>query len=240
MPQIRYRDEVITYQVIRKKKKHIGIIISPEGKVVVTATFSVPDNFVEKVVLEKARWISEKLKQVQRQREAVLPKEYVSGESFLYLGRNIRLKIITGNFTRPEVRLYRGRLMVYLPESIDKSTWPEVVRQEITAWHKQRARERLLERTNYYAQKLNLYPNNIRIKDQKSLWGSCSSKGNINYNWRLIMAPIGVIDYIVVHELCHLKYKNHSPKFWQRVGYFLHDYKEKKEWLKANGRKLFL
>lgn len=97
------------------------------------------------------------------------------------------------------------------------------------------AREILTGKTEYYAQLLNVQYQRIRIGDQKTRWGSCSSKGTISYNWHLILMPERIIDYVVVHELCHILEMNHSPRFWNKVGEMLPDYKESRLWLKKHG-----
>lgn len=100
------------------------------------------------------------------------------------------------------------------------------------------AGEVFLQRSRYFAELLNVHFNRITIREQKTRWGSCSSKQNLNFNWKLILAPPEILDYVVVHELCHLKEMNHSPAFWHEVEQILPDYPQRKKWLKDNGWKL--
>lgn len=109
--------------------------------------------------------------------------------------------------------------------------------EEITVYRNQ-ARKIFPERIRYYEPLLGVRANQIHIKDQKTRWGSCSSKGNINLNWRLILAPQEVMDYVIIHELCHLKEMNHSKAFWELVEQICPDYRERKKWLKENADKL--
>ena len=112
--------------------------------------------------------------------------------------------------------------------------------EEIKAY-KQKAKRQILQRIEYYSAYIPeaVKINRITIKEQKSRWGSCSSKGNLNFNWRLILAPEAVLDYVVVHEMCHLKYMNHSKAFWSEVERILPDYKDRRKWLKENGNSLY-
>lgn len=104
---------------------------------------------------------------------------------------------------------------------------------------KEQAREVLTKRTDYYKEILKVDYQRIRIGDQKTRWGSCSSRGTISYNWHLVLMPERIMDYVVVHELCHLVEMNHSPAFWKKVSEILPDYEERRKWLKENGGHYF-
>src|SRR5690606_2555985 len=116
----------------------------------------------------------------------------------------------------------------------------QFVKETLILWYKKRFSDIAYERIKKYSSQIGSSPNKVAVKEQKTRWGSCSSKGNINLNWRLAMAPISIIDYVIVHELCHLKVMNHSKEFWKQVELILPDYIERREWLKVNGSKLFL
>jgi len=113
-----------------------------------------------------------------------------------------------------------------------------IIKDNLEKFYKKQAIDVLKERTDYYSNILKVAPKNIVIKNQKTLWGSCSSKGNINYNYKIVMAPLEILDYIVVHELCHLVYMNHSKDFWDLVESIIPDWKKRRNWLKENGYKL--
>ncbi|MGI5912195.1 MAG: M48 family metallopeptidase [Syntrophomonadaceae bacterium] len=114
----------------------------------------------------------------------------------------------------------------------------EKMKQTLELWYRQKAREKILERISLYESIIVRVPGRIVIKSQKCRWGSCSSRGNLNFNWRLVMAPVEVIDYIVVHEMCHLIELNHSYRFWSLVAQVMPNYKQNKQWLEKNGAKL--
>ena len=110
-----------------------------------------------------------------------------------------------------------------------------MVKDSLTSWYKQRAEIKLNEKAKRYAKQIGVEYKTVGIKSYKSRWGSCSVDGDIDFNWKIIMAPNRIVDYVVVHELCHLKHHDHSPQFWQAVEQVLPDYAERKEWLKENG-----
>ncbi len=112
--------------------------------------------------------------------------------------------------------------------------------ERFTNWYKERAYEKIKERVEFYAQKRGLKYNRVNITSAEKRWGSCSAKGNLNFSWRLIMAPLPVVDYVVVHELVHLIEKNHSKEFWKKVKLFMPDYEKYKDWLKEKGHLLTL
>ena len=110
----------------------------------------------------------------------------------------------------------------------------------IEQWYRTKALGRLIEKTKRYSTILKVEPTTINLKDYKAMWGSCSPKGVISYNWRIVLAPHKIVDYIVVHELCHLIEPNHSPRYWRQVRSVVPDYKNSKEWLKNNGNTLLI
>lgn len=149
-------------------------------------------------------------------------------------GRNYRLKILRG--TDGEVKLKGG----YLEVGLSKKPKDGDIRNALVEWYEQHALERLIEKTKRYAGIMGVTPHLISVRDYKSRWGSCSSKGEISYNWRIIIAPHHIVDYVVVHELCHLKHPNHSPAYWKSVKREISDYEVCRRWLKEHGSSLVI
>lgn len=118
---------------------------------------------------------------------------------------------------------------------IPKSNLTQTQRSELENRYRQAAKKYFPARVAYYENIIGVTHGSISIRNQKTRWGSCSAKGNLNFNWRLVMAPAGILDYVVIHELCHLAYLNHSSQFWRLVSGILPDWKERRSWLKANG-----
>lgn len=131
-----------------------------------------------------------------------------------------------------------SKMMTVKPSLPQKEKTPRQKRLE--APYRQAAKEYIPKRAAHFAALLGVTYENITIRDQKTRWGSCSSKGTLSFNWRLMLAPPAVLDYVVIHELCHRKEMNHSPRFWRLVEQIMPDYKTKRQWLKENGNKLTL
>jgi predicted metal-dependent hydrolase len=233
--------KTIQYSLARSKRKTIGIMImiSRDKGVMVKAPKNVSVKQIEDIVRQKAHWIIKKLAQIERAAGEIPKKEYLSGEKFLYLGKEYVLKVIDEELT-PEIYITGSEIYVYVPFSLSGEERSRKVRELLLNCYLEKATMLFKQRVEIYAKMLGVSPAKIAIKNTKSRWGSASSKGNINLNWRLIMSPLSVIDYVIVHELCHLKEMNHSKAFWLHVESILPDYKENRKWLKENGHKLYL
>ena len=220
-------------EVIRTDRKRSASIYLEGDGVKVRVPTGLPDDRVRDLIARKSPWIRRKLKEAEL-KAPPKPKEFVSGETFSYLGRNYRLKVLSGN--TPSLKL-KGR---YLEASISGSSkrQEEEVRSLLVDWYQIHAQERLEEKTRRYARILQVEPNCVSVKDYKSRWGSCSTTGDISYNWRIVMAPHRIVDYVVVHELCHLLEHNHSAVYWRHVERIIPDFRECREWLKRNSEQL--
>ncbi len=148
----------------------------------------------------------------------------------------LEIKEVKSLYFKLEVN--NNKFIIYINSDILKDNREVIIKDNLEKFYKEQAIDVLKERTDYYSNILKVAPKNIVIKNQKTLWGSCSSKGNINYNYKIVMAPLEILDYIVVHELCHLVYMNHSKDFWDLVESIIPDWKKRRNWLKENGYKL--
>ncbi len=229
-----YEYNTILFDVSYSRRKTISISVAAPGLVRVAAPAGLSEKEVIKHVKRKARWIVHKLDEVQNTTTTPMKKQFINGEPFMYLGSNYPLQlIIDAGLKNPVVELYRGKLMVTSPTG-DK----EAIKKGIEVWYRIKAREQFRERLEYYQPIVGVIPTKVRIKDQQKRWGSCSSLGNLNFNWRAVMAPSPVLDYLIVHELCHLVHLNHSQDFWHLVCSIIPDYKEMRNWLKKSGSRL--
>ncbi|NLL05101.1 MAG: M48 family metallopeptidase [Clostridiaceae bacterium] len=237
---IEVENKKINYTVVRSSRKTIGISISLNYGVKVTAPKKVSDKKIAEVVNEKALWILEKLSYLENIRSEVPKLGFSDGEKLKVLGKEYTLKIIkTSLATTVFVSLSSNFLIVHLPQNIYVDV-SELVKKHIVDWYKSYAKEVVSKRINFYAKIMGVIPNNLIVKDLKSIWGSCTSKNTININWKIIMAPLEIVDYLVVHELTHIKIKNHSTHFWEMAESILPDCKTYSNWLKRNGHKLTL
>lgn len=189
---------------------------------------------IKKLLKNKKQWIKEKVA-LHHEAQPKSNKEFVSGECFSYLGRNYRLKVNQGYY-KP-AKLINGRFSVTLFAGTDNA---DLIKESLLAWYEKHAEIKFNEKVKRYSDIMNVKYNSVGIKNYKSRWGSCTAEGDITFNWKVIMAPNRIVDYVVVHELCHLIHHDHSPKFWREVERFMPDYLECKEWLKHNGARLEL
>ena len=226
-------DKDLSIEVVRTKRRKTASIKVIDGSVQAIVPDQLSDGRVQDLIQKRTPWIRKRLRE-QSQIITPKPKEYVSGESFTYLGRNYRLKVSRG--TDREVKLKGGYLEVSLPKKPKDGD----IRTALIEWYEQHALERLTQKTNRYAGIMGVTPSSISVRDYKARWGSCSSKGEISYNWRIIIAPHHIVDYVVVHELCHLKHPNHSPAYWKSVNREFSDYQVCRRWLKEHGTELVI
>ena len=210
----------IAYQVVRSKRKSVALVIDNEANLIVRAPIQMSDTTIDEFVRKKRRWINEKQQQVAVFGEKHPPIVVETGESIMYLGSSYAI-------IKDEVNAVKvsGNELI-LPEGYDIAA--------LTVWLKEQAMQIILERVSLYANIMGVTPGTIKLSEAKARWGSCSTKNNMNFAWRLIMCPLSVIDYVVVHELSHITYKNHSPAFWARVNTVFPAYEDAQEWLKAN------
>jgi len=231
-----YGDKKIEFEVSYRNRRTLAIQIEPPDNILVISPENLSEETIKEKVKSKGKWIIKKLLYFKDIGYIPFEREYVNGESFMYLGRNYSLNItINKDLRRPEVKLLDGKLQVTTPTKDQV-----VLKKALEKWYRGEAKKMVLERIEFYKPKFNIELGQIRIKQQKKRWGSCTYKGDLLFNWRIVMAPSHVIDYIIVHELSHLTNKNHSKKFWKTVENIIPDYKERRKWLKDYGVRMDL
>lgn len=213
-------------KIVRSRRRTVALVVTANATLVVRAPFRVSLKYINGFVSAKEPWIKAKLQQAKENK--VTTREFINGESFLYLGERYRLKVEDcDKIQLSGVLLFPKK---HLPEA----------KVKMIEWYKEMAREIIKERADVYSKETGWEYRTIKITSAQNRWGSCSPKGSINFPWRLVMAPIHVIDYVVVHELAHILEKNHSARFWNKVEMVLPDYKQRKKWLKENRKFLNL
>jgi predicted metal-dependent hydrolase len=218
----------MTYHVVIKRstrrKRSIKLEVLADNTVEVVAPKRTPESAIHSLLDEKDAWIQKRLQFNMENADKLRPKRYVDGEPFYYLGSSYPLKL---SETAPKgVGFYDGYLCINSRKSPDKA---------LAEWYKSIAYDILEDRVEHFSRLMSLSPSGLRIKRMKTRWGSCSSAGNLNFNWVLVMAPLPVIDYVVIHELCHLVHMDHSKHFWDLVEQYCPDYKLHTKWLKEHG-----
>lgn len=244
MPTISLNGQPVEYIVRQSgRAKYLSLRIdSQRGLQVVTpkrAHISQAD--IDALLKSRADWI---LKHLTRMDNATagISRDYRDGSSMPYLGAQVRLTIVPAAGERTSVRLdsKNAVFIVRVPDALRGQARIDAIREAFGRWYSKQAREHIPLIVEHWAQQMNLTIGDIRIKDQRTRWGSASSKNNLNFNRRLMMAPPAVIEYVVIHELCHFFEMNHSPRYWAHVATHCPDYKRLRKWLKANSAALQL
>ncbi|HEY3311015.1 MAG TPA: SprT family zinc-dependent metalloprotease [Anaerolineales bacterium] len=216
-------------EIIRSKRKTVSIQVYPDGRVVVRAPLRTPLKLINAFVQSKSGWIDEK-KALVSSRPVTPARQFTNGEKFWLLGKQVPLRVMP---SQRAALVFEDEFL--LAEKALSKALPLFER-----WYKVRAGAVLSERVKFYAEKHGFQYKKLRISSARTRWGSCSSLGTLSFTWRLVMAPLEVVDYVVIHELAHLKVKNHSAQFWNEVARLMPAYKAAREWLKKNGRFLTL
>jgi hypothetical protein len=186
---------------------------------------------IEKFFNKQKRWLRRIIDEREKKLKEIRPKRYLTGELFLYLGIPYQLRI-EDKMDECDSLTFSSNQFVLARNKVHQGG------KLFIDWYKKKSREYIEKTVKRYSQVLGLNPGGIRISDALCRWGSCSSNNNLSFSWRLIMAPCSVIDYVVVHELTHMKEKNHSMRFWGLVVKIIPDYKNQRQWLKENGHLL--
>jgi predicted metal-dependent hydrolase len=225
----------MNFDIIRtNRKKSVSIEVN-DGIVKVRIPKNLSNKKIQTIINDRLPWIEKKIDE-QAQQMIDIPKRYVNGEFFSYLGNEYQLQIIEDS--QEHIVLNEKYLQVMLPIISHTDDISEYVHSLLTKWYEQQALSILTKKTKKFDALIDKRPVSIKIRDYKSRWGSCSSKGAITYNWRIIIGPEHVVDYVVVHELSHLLEHNHSKSFWKSVEQVFPDFKNSRKWLKMNGQKL--
>lgn len=229
-----YGSRIITFNLIYRKRKTMSIEVETTGEVTVIAPVGAStDDIIEKVK-SRAGWIVSKQYESKFINDTKIEREAVSGESYMYLGRNYSLDIrVDENIDNISVKLFQGKFVVntYIKDE-------DLIKKAMKNWYREKTLAKVKERVSYYSSYFNNEVTTVKVKEQKKRWASCTSKNELLFNWRCVMAPVFVLDYIVVHEMCHMEYKNHSKEFWNRVCAVMPDYEVRKLWLRNNGIKM--
>lgn len=208
-------------------------------KIEVVAPLRVSERRIHNFVKSQQDWIETATDKVAKNKQSInkwAPEKYMDGVSVPFRGgyNKIQLKLATSK--KVSITFDQQVFTIYLPVNIAETDRHELIRSGLIDWMKSQAAKDVKSIVDEYARKYNLYPRFIRIKTQKSRWGSCGIHNDINLNWLLILAPPKVMEYVVIHELCHIKERNHSANFWMLVEKHCPDYKEQRNWLKQNGQ----
>lgn len=228
---------IIDYRVERSdRRKTVTIAVDPNAGVVLKAPVDATLGRLDDVVKTKAPWILRRLADFRDLGSGPTLKEFVAGESYSYLGRSYRLKLErSSDGSTPSASLHGAFLTVSLPRAGIAEQRDDLVKRAVIAWYRRQADRRLAERVALYAERAGLRHPTVLVREQQLRWGSCSSKGEVRLNWRVMMAPMSLVDYVVAHEVCHLVVRDHSARFWKLLGSILPDYEDRRACLRREG-----
>lgn len=241
---------MIDYQVLRSRRKTLSLQVK-HGQVFVRAPFHVDEKFISSFIQKKDAWLRAKI--TEQNQTIDFCCDFTQGSKLFLFGQIVTLNIIFAKLgenlgeksdtflsdVSPELANGDQELTIVLSTRIQHKLINElqlavIVKKHIEHYFKQQAQKLILSKVEYYAALTQLTPTSIKIRQYRARWGSCNSRGELSFNYLLMMLPIPVIDYVIVHELCHLRYLNHSKYFWQLVTEHFPGYLDAKKWIKAN------
>ena len=235
-------DQRIAYTVARSKRRRrtIAFVMESPSALKITAPVRASYSSIRSVIEKQTNWIKRRLREFQRAVDAAKSpsheQSFHHGASLMYLGHAYKL-VVTQDQSLPQgCQLYPHRLCVNVhTESLNAKNLQDEVRLEILLWLKKRAKVKLQKRMDVWASRLGVHYQKMVVANAERRWGSCNVQNVIRLNWRLIMAPLAILDYVVVHELCHVRHKNHGPRFWGQVASIMPDWKARRKHLRLIG-----
>jgi predicted metal-dependent hydrolase len=224
----------IEFTLIRSDRKTADIVIERSGDVIVRAPADIEDNKLREAVADRALWVHRSLAEWEDLNSSRRHRPLLQGQGFAYLGRSYRLKFVSDSDV--SLRLKNGRWE--LSEVFFTREGEAAARKAFRDFYIAKGTQIFNERIRQLAPLVGVEPGEVSVKELGYHWASCGAGGGLNFHWKTLMAPQTVIDYIVVHELCHLRFRDHSDAFWNEVDKVLPRYRERKEWLRVNGAAL--
>ena len=240
--QLTYNNEIIQIHIERSKRKSMSRSVNKDGSVMVKAPLRYPsDQDIQNFVEQKIDWIVKQRDRQQEREDMKLVRRFETDYSFPYLGEERLVEMQSGKKT--SISYENGKIIIKTPfcEALEKNYEAdenkktlEKLQSDLKKWYKKQAYSYISKRVEYYQRIVGVTVTEVSIKSRKSQWGSCDSNGCLTFSWRLVMARPEAIDYVVIHELCHRKYMDHSRDFWNQVQKYMPDFKEQKQWLEEN------
>ncbi len=228
----------ISFRLVRShRRKTVAIHVNENADVSVLAPFFIKQDMIFDFIREKSCWIVNKIEEVKKRQIFLEKRRFDNGFMFLFLGHKYPLIVVEDENRSKHARIdFDGTAWtIKLPYTIQDRR-EDIIKKKLIGWYKIQAKELLPSRVFYYSRIIGVESvNKIVVKTQKRLWGNCDYTAKIiRLNWQIILAPLKVIDYVVVHEICHLIFPNHSRRFWRKVGEIFPQYKESRRWLREH------
>jgi predicted metal-dependent hydrolase len=234
MPSLRVGNKSIPYELRRSAKGSERRITVIPGSVEVVALSTDADSDIEDFVRRKRRWVYDNVRELEdiTANRAAVP-HFMTGSKIPFRGRSMPLTVRRTDGRTIEIT-YRNGFVVNMPGDVDTKAFDTVIASELKLWLKRRVRRDVMEVVKSYSERFDLKPRAVRVTALETGWGTCGLEGTIHISWLLVFAPRRVLEYVVVHELAHLRHRSHSSAFWQLLCLLLPDYEKAKAWLDAN------
>ena len=235
--RVQFGDVTIEYEVHRSQRRRKTVQITvDDGRVLVAAPADTPGSKLEGIIHKKSPWI---LRQAPAPLVTSPKKRFVSGETLPYLGRNVRLVVETADVPAPEARFDHWSFRIAAPAHLDETQRYEEIRKVVVQWYRKRASRRLPQTVELWRKRMGLPGSpEVLIRDQRQRWGSCAPDGTLRFNWRVVMLTATLIDYVVTHELTHLRVNGHSKDFWALISKIMPDAQLRRRRLREAGKLL--
>lgn len=229
-----FKEETLDYHIIYKRRKTITIEIDQYGGIRVIAPRDTKDEVIHKMLELHWEQLQDKIKEMRQRSNGSMEKAYDNGEKFLYLGKEYTITVQQKeDISKDKVEISDHQFMVYVKELEEEN-----IQKALKRFYYQKCKALVEKRVNFYQNQFKDRPRSISIADDQKTWGTCNSRRELTFNWRLAMAPLEVIDYVVVHEMCHMVHLNHDRSFWRLVGKMIPDYERKQNWLAVSNWKM--
>ena len=235
--QVQFGDATIEYEVLRSQRRRKTVQVTMDsGRVLVAAPADTSTANLDAIVHKRAAWI---LRQAPDPALQAPRKRFVSGETLPYMGRNVRLIVEPADLQAPQVRFDHWSFRIAVPVTLDETKRYDEIRKAIVPWYRRRAEQRISRSVELWRKRMG-WPEKpeVLIRDQRQRWGSCAPDGTLRFNWRVVMLEPDLAEYVVVHELGHLKVGGHSAKYWALVSGLLPDAQQRRRRLRESGRLL--
>ena len=222
------------------RRRSIAIQIYPDLRVVVSAPLFYSEKKIESLLKEKETWIQKKIKEFESIKKTQTPRELKEGAVFLVFGKEAKLHVFRSeqltSQRQSKIDFYEGAFQVMLPAGLSLLEETKLFKKLLEKKYAEIALQKLLERVAFFEPQLKVKSSCVKLRNYRSRWGTCRSNGEITFNWRLAMVPDWVLDYVVVHELSHLRVMSHQPRFWKCVESVYPEHKKARSWLRKSAR----
>jgi hypothetical protein len=237
--QVQYGTTIIPYAIRRTdRERTVALTIEARGKLVVSAPGGVSIDRLNRIVREKAPWVIRRARRVSDLPPPPSKREFVSGETILYLGRQYRLRVVEGKSAEGKASHQGKWLRVPVAPGLSAVASRRAVARAVVRWLKLHASSYIVGRLETVAKRFGVPTPNVVVREQQRRWGSCDARGTLRINWRIVQAPVRLIDYVLAHELVHLRVPTHGPAFWRELGRAMPDYEDRRARLRELGPSL--